>query len=161
MSKWFLFLVVLLIATIGVRKVIEGLRSDETRIEILIEEAVDGFNRTRLSPAIKPLASNWHDQSSSIGREELKGALINMFFTAIDPNTKAFLYRLEAPKLEVLVTGDESAELKLTLELYEVSAASEKLTWLFDVQSELALSSEGWRIQSSNWQSREGGLPGK
>lgn len=151
----------LLIATIAVRKAVEGLRSDETRIEILIEDAIDGFNRTRLSPAIEPLAKNWHDESSGLGREDLKAVLINMFFTAIDPNTKAFRYRLQATKLEVSVTAEESAQLNLTLELYEVAAGNEELTWLFDVQSELALESDGWRIQQSTWQSREGGIPGK
>jgi len=135
--------------------------SDETRIRWLFEDAVEGFNATRLSPSVRPLAAGFVDETTGFTREDVEAVLVGAFFRAKDPETRAFLYRLEHDELTVERTEDEPDVARLTarLELFEGSDPERPPVWVWRLDAELAESDEGWRIEVSRWESEQGAMP--
>lgn len=78
---------------------IQGLRtffaSPEKRIRWRIESMMEGFNDTRLAPAMQGIGAEWRDRTRRVERARLADGLRYLFLNEKDPETKAFPYRVE------------------------------------------------------------------
>lgn len=85
----------LVLLALAGRALVRALASDETRIRWLVGDAVHAFNETHTKGCLAPLADEWRHQPYGVDRELLKAALVRVFFQAVDPETKAFLFEAE------------------------------------------------------------------
>lgn len=124
--------------------------SDETRIRWKIERMADGFNDTRSNPCMEGLAKEYVDSPSGADRELVHQALVHLFFTAKDPETKKFLYRVEIPEEEVktsVADGEpDTATLDALARFHEVRGDMHTLAWEIRFQGDLVEGEDGWQF---------------
>ena len=158
-----LAVVLIITAFVGTGFVLRrALASDETRIRRLVEGLVDGFNDERAARALRGFARDFLDETSGADRELVHTAVVHLFFTRRDPETKEFTLRLEVPEdtliIEVL-TPDEAARANGVLRLFQRAAEREELLWEVSFQGQLAQIDDRWRFVRSTHETVGGTRP--
>jgi hypothetical protein len=74
-----------------------ALASPEQALRWQLEDMLDGFNAPRVGPMIGGFHTDFRDESSGIGREDLKSALAYLVLTHKDPATKDWNLEVELP----------------------------------------------------------------
>ena len=159
MGRLFIVAIAVLAVVFGGRWLISLFESDEDKIRGLIERAAGGFNDSRMQPCMEAFASEYVDESSGFGKEDLRGVLASAFFQQVDPNTKAFLLRVEAMEVEVVVGEEGEADSTFVLELYEGLEGDRELKWSSRVSGSLRELESGWRFVDSSHETIEGTTP--
>ena len=156
-------ILLLLAAALGLvllgRALVRSFASDETRIRWLVEDMADGFDRTRMDPILAGIADDFRDKTSGCDRQELRQAIAYLFFTAKDPATKRFPYRVEArlERLSIDRGGDDpSAECEVDARFLERLGDQESEAWRISLTARLQRGAAGWRIRSASWVTRAG-----
>ncbi|MCE9593981.1 MAG: hypothetical protein K8S98_07305 [Planctomycetes bacterium] len=142
---------------VGGRALYRALASDETRIGWVIDDMVEGFNHTRMNPILAGLDASFLDDTYGVDRDTLRAAAAQLFFEAVDPVTKRFLYRVECP-VEKLVVADASASATANLEarFFVRNGESEAPAWRASVEGELREQDGDWRFVRSRTTTVEG-----
>jgi len=120
MKRVLIALALLLGLWFGGRAIWRASVSDETRIRWVVDEMVEGFNETIMNPILAGLAKDYRDETYNTSRDDLRAAAASVFFTAKDPETRAFPYRItwQAERIDVVAAaGDQPARANATLEL--------------------------------------------
>jgi hypothetical protein len=157
MKRFLLCAIAAFAAYFGLRAIVHGLASDETKIRWVVEDMASGFNATRMSPVLAGLAPDFLDETWGADRELVHAALAHMFFTDKDETTKRFLYRVEIPKDDLTIDIDgHNAEMKFVASFFEVHGDEEKMTWKARMQAHFVKTDDGWRIRRSESTSIEG-----
>lgn len=139
----------------GGRALYRALASDETRIGWVIDDMVEGFNHTRMNPILAGLDVSFLDDTYGVDRDTLRAAAAQLFFEAVDPVTKQFLYRAECT-VEKLVVTDASATANLEARFFVRKGESEALEWRASVEGELREQDGDWRFVRSRTTTVEG-----
>lgn len=153
--KLLLVLAVLVIGWVTVDRVRWALASDETRIRWAIQDMAEGFDAQKTNKVLSGFTEDFKDAGTGVGRDELHGALVHLFFTEIDPETKRFRLRVEIPddELEVEVNdadaeGRKTADVRLLAHfLRSISGGGSELGW-WDarVHARMVETDDGWRF---------------
>ena len=157
-------ILLVLAATLGLflvgRAIVRALASDETKIRGLVQDMVDGFNRTRMDPILVAFAEGFHDETSGADRPSVREALGYLFLTAKDPETKGFPYRVEVEieKLAVDRSAPDSkaADCDLRARFFDVRGHESTLAWEIAIASHWTHGEYGWRIASTRYDTKSG-----
>jgi hypothetical protein len=141
----------------GGRALYRALASDETRIGWVIDDMVEGFNDTRMKPILAGLDKSFLDDTYGADRELVRAAAAHLFFQALDPETKRFLYRAECT-VEAIVVADGASEATATFEarFFERRGEDEELAWRARVEGELLEFEGDWRFVRSRTTTLDG-----
>ena len=141
------------------RAIVRALVSDETKIRWLVEDMREGFDETRMDPILVAFAENFRDESSGADRADVRQALASVFFTAKDPETKAFPYRveIEIPKLAIDSDAEPpTAECDLEARFFDSRDEKEEPVWEVSIVSRWTRGEYGWRIASTRHETKSG-----
>lgn len=143
------------------RALVRFFASDETKIRWTVEAMLDGFDRTRMDPILDGLDREFLDESFGADRAMVRSACAYLFFQAIDPATKKFLYRAEGATSAVKVVegaGGEPdrAEAELDVRFFQRRGAEEELAWRVLVLAQFVERDGEWRILRSETRTVEG-----
>lgn len=136
------------------------LASEETRIRWRIEAMMNGFNDTRLSPALSGVGAEWRDRTRRVDRQRLADGLRYLFFQEKDPDTKRFPYRVELEPgtlvIEVDPTTRTRAEVAFEARFLALSRGEWRPTWRVRVRTEMHKHENlGWQMQESEHETLE------
>jgi hypothetical protein len=136
----------------------------EVRVGWFLDEMVDNFNRSRPGACAGGLSEDFRDETSGAGHREIHGYLVQLYLRARDPETKEFLYRVEAPADERQVDiGEEptTARAQLVARFHEIRRSggivSEKLVWEVRIDADLRDGEDGWQVERTTHKSTHGG----
>lgn len=157
LAKPLLVLVALLVATVALRNLFA---SEETRIRWRIESMMEGFNDTRLAPAMQGIGADWRDRTRRVDRTLLADGLRYLFFNEKDPQTKRFPYRVELDRetLAIEFAPDDRTRAEVTFEArFEALADGEWTpTWRLRVSTSMHKHENlGWQLQESEHETLE------
>lgn len=150
MKRILLILVAAVVIFFAGRAVGRALVSDETKIQRLVAEMVEGFNETRMDPVRDGLDLNFLDETYGADRELVRMALAHLFFGSNDPVTKKFLYQAEHTVGPVTITKDADGTPHATTDV-EIAFSKRKgdvlePTWKIRVHATLEKRDGGWRF---------------
>lgn len=151
-------LLVASLAVFGASRLWLALRSPEDVVRARLEAAAEGFNATRLGPCMEVFADRYIDETSGFVRDDVKTAVVNAFFTQVDPASKDFLWRAAVEDVEVEVDG-ERARARFTVRLTERASGGTRDVWVFRVDGELGRGEGPWRLERTSFVTRGGDLP--
>jgi hypothetical protein len=150
----------LALAWIGGRALIEGLRSDEAKIQAKLEAACAGFGDARMNPILDFLARDFVDETSGFHREDIRAAIAGAFFSEKDPETKGFPYRATVvPDALVIEAGKpaaESAEVRFTIRITDTRGGTERVAWEFALKGVMTKGDDGWQLVRASHQTASG-----
>lgn len=134
--------------------------SDETRIRWRIESMMEGFNETRLSPAMQGIGAEWRDESRRVDRARLADALRYLFFNEKDPQTRAFPYRAELVPDTLLIEFEDTdrsrARVDFEARFLMLNASEWEPTWRVRVRGSIEEHENlGWQLQQSSHETLE------
>lgn len=144
------------------RMLYRALASHETKIRWRIESMVDGFNRTRPRPVLRGFRDDYRDESSDADRELVHSALVSLFFTEKDPETKAFTLRADVPRETLVIEVAEDAQTATAegvLTIYERLGEAEELLWSAGFEGDLTHGEDGWVFVRSRHSTQDGERP--
>jgi hypothetical protein len=143
-------LIALAVLWIGGRALVHALASDETLIRWKLEDACDGFDRTRMSPILDFLAPSFVDERSGAHRDDVRAYVAGLFFTEKDPKTRAFPYRAEIVPDTLAIEVDPStkatAHLRCTIRVTDTREGGSRVAQEARLTGELAKSGDGWQL---------------
>lgn len=165
MRRIALALVVVALAWIGGRTLLDVLRSDEDKIRIRLEAACEGFGDARMNPILDFLARDFVDETSGFHRDDVRAAVASAFFSEKDPETKAFPYRAsvvpESLAIHVAEPDHASAEIRFSIRITDTRGGKERAAWEFALEGTMADGDDGWQLRnathdtlSGNWKLR-------
>ena len=147
---------------LGGRALVHALASHETRVRWVIDDMVDGFNATRMNPILDGLDRDFLDDTWGADRDTVRAAAAHLFFDAVDPQTKRFLYRAEWEPQSVVVSGDVSpvATVAFEVRFFELEGESESLAWKVRIEGDMHLDPErDWCFARTRTTTLEGEKP--
>lgn len=162
MKRLVLVVVVALALLLAGRALVHALASHETRIEWVIDDMIEGFNDTRMNPILDGLDREFLDDTWGADRDTVRAAAAHLFFNALDPQTKRFLFRAEWTKESIAVTGDEAPRADVVFEarFFETKGEREELAWRVRVEGELHVNADGdWCFARTRTTTTEGEKP--
>jgi hypothetical protein len=135
---------------VGGRWAYHALASDETKIRWRIEEMIDGFNDCQGAGVLDGLASDFRDQASGATREDVHGALVQLFFERVDSRTHEFQLSAElvADELSIQVQATQPKRATATMHVLIHERASDgksQLFWDARIVGRLEKRDEGWQ----------------
>jgi methionine-rich copper-binding protein CopC len=143
-------LIALAIAWFAGRALVHALVSDETLIRWKLEDACEGFNRTRMSPILDFIAHDFVEQSSGAHRDDLRAGVASVFFTAKDPETKKFPYVAVVVPDTLTIDLDPAARgrarLRCTIRITDMRGGSERIAWEFKLDGTVVKGDDGWQL---------------
>lgn len=142
---------------LGMRAIVRGLASDETKIRRVVERMAEGFDRARMAPVLDGLALDYQDETSGATRPDLREALAYLFFEAVDEPTKRFAYRVEISIGRTKVERD-AAECDLDARFLELRGGREVPAWDVAITATLARGPDGWKIRRTKYATRSGSM---
>lgn len=150
MKRILLAALVLAVLFFAGRAVGRALVSDETKIERLVDDMIEGFNETDNDQVREGLDVNFLDEAYGVDRELVRLALAHLFFEAKDPATKKFLYHAEHTLGPIAITENESGAKSATTDL-EVAFSKRKgdalePAWKIRVHATLEKKEGRWRF---------------
>jgi len=147
----------LLLLLVG-RAIVRALVSDETKIRWAIEDMREGFDETRMDPILVAFDERFHDETSGADRADVRQALAYLFFSAKDPETKGFPYRVEidVTKLAIDDSDPPAAECDLDARFLDFRGGEEKPAWEIAIHSRWTRGEYGWRIASTRYETKSG-----
>ena len=110
LRRVFLGLVLVVVLVSLGRSLRRSFASPSTRIEWRLEEMLAGFSKGRVRPVLKNVHADFMDDSSGATRDDVHGALLHLFLTEKDPETKAFRLWAELVPEELVIRVDETGE---------------------------------------------------
>jgi len=136
---------------LGVQRLMRALATPEEAIQSQLEEMVEGFNETRMRSVIGGFASSYVDEGSGVERTDIMRILAHLFFTELDPETKAFRLRAELPPAELTITVDEAhpetrASATFRVVFTDTFKGETSLYWDARVTAEFLRDVDGWNI---------------
>jgi hypothetical protein len=138
---------------LGVQRFLRSLASPQESIGWQLEEMVEGFNATRMRPVIGGFAKSYVDEGTGVDRQDMMRILAGLFFTEIDPDTKAFRLHATLPVEDFVVTLDETnatlASASFRLVFTDTFKGATTLYWDASVTVQLLQDVDGWAITSS------------
>lgn len=153
-------LIALAIAWFGGRALVHAFASDETLIRWKLEDACEGFNDTRMSPILDFIARDFVDQRTGAHREDVRGRVAGLFFTAKDPKTRKFPYRAEVLPdtlvVEIDAADKKRAVLKCTIRVTDTSAGGQRNALQFHMNGKLVDGADGWQLVEAMRENNEG-----
>lgn len=136
-----------------------ALMSDEARIQALLQDMANGFNRSRAGAAVEGLADDFREETSSADRQTILQVLRVLFLRERDSKTKEFLYRVQLPteelKIEVL-PDQRKANVDLVASFFKLHGEEEQLTWEVRINGDLEKGEEGWQIKRCRHETVQG-----
>ena len=155
-----LLLVGVSVLLIGGRAVLRALASDETKIQLKLEEACEGFSDARMNPILEFLARDYVDETSGFHRDDVRGAVAAAFFQEKDPTTKKFPFRAsvvpDTLKIEVDKYGSKSAKITFVVRITDTKGGQERNAWEFSVDGTMKDGDDGWQLATSSHDTRSG-----
>lgn len=138
--------------------------SPEGRILRRLELMTEGFNETRMGPILAGLDASFRTEPGGATREDLRGGLVHLFFTDLDPETKRFLHRAEIePDPRVTLVPDAprpTAHMEATLSLFLRKPEGEELNWRARVTGTWERNeSDEWRLVLASHETLDGDGP--
>ena len=154
MRRILLALIGLSALALVVQRACVALASEETKIRWRLERMERGFNEAQLAACLKGIADDWRHADSGLGRAELADALRATFMQEIDPESRAFRYRValdrETLAIELEPGREDRARVQLELAFEILERGAWTPTWRARVEAELARDEElGWRAEQS------------
>ena len=159
MKRVLLLLVGLGLAYFGGRALWRALASPETKIRWTLEGGVAGFNAQRTDPCLEPLAASFVDETTGIGRDHVREALIVLFLQTMQDGADGFPYRLELPRDQLAIeveSGNEAASVELVLRFLEQAGDTEQVAWEIHVKGRMERQDPGWRLVSTTHETVSG-----
>jgi hypothetical protein len=152
-KRGFLALVLLLVLLSLGRSIRRSLASAQTRITWNIEEMIEGFSDGRVRPVLRHVSPEFRDESSGADREDLHRALLHLFLTEKDPETKAFRLRAEllAEDLEIVPdpVDPERARVRLHVRILDPLEGAPTVYWDAKASCDWALEDGRWKLTRS------------
>lgn len=155
LAKPLLVLAALLVAVFALRQV---LASDQTRIRWRIESMMEGFNDTRLAPAMQGIGADWRDRTRRVDRARLADGLRYLFFNEKDPETRGFPYRVELERdtLEIELQPQNRAQVRFVARFSFLTQGRWEPTWRLRVSTTMHKHENlGWQLQESEHETLE------
>ena len=139
----------------------QALRSPEEVILAKLDDAVEGFNETRLGPVMDLFERDFVESNKGYTRELIKSGVIAAFFREVDPQTKEFLYRALINEVEIVVDEDEeNASANLQVDLQKLRLGEWVVVWAFDMEGQLKVTEyDGWQFYSGRVETVAGDRP--
>lgn len=132
---------------------------DEDRIRGLFAAEASHFNACRALSVLDSFASDYRDDTTGLGRQELRAGLLWLFQNRRDPATRRFAYRLEVDEeLPVAVDGDR-AQATLRFRLHEGQDPDPRVRWEAEVTAGLERRDGRWSIVGSRHRTLQGRPP--
>lgn len=158
MKRIFLVLAGALLLFLVGRAIVRALVSDETKIRWTVEDMRDGFDKTRMDPILVAFAEDFRDDTSGADRADVRQALAYLFFSAKDPETKGFPYRveIEITKLAIEDSDPPAADCDLDARFLDLRAGAEEPAWEIAIHSRWTRGEYGWRIKSTRYETKSG-----
>lgn len=138
--------------------------SPEDRILRRLELMAGGFNETSMGPIQAGLAESFRTDPGGATREDLRGGLVHLFFTDLDPETKRFLHRVEIEPDPITALVPDAprptAAMEVTLSFYLREGDGETLSWRARVDATWERDeSNDWKLVRAAHETLEGGGP--
>jgi hypothetical protein len=131
--------------------------SDEARIRWRIDDALADFNDGRVRAA-DALAPTFTDETSGLGREDVRGAIAFVVLRRPGPGGR-FGYRLEPAAEPELQVGEGTATVTLRLRLHDVRTDPPRLLWELEIEGELRRDDGDWQFTRSRHVTLAGDRP--
>ncbi len=160
MLRFGIALMALALLWLGGRALLDTFASDETKIRDAIEDARDGFDRTRMDPVLALLAGDFEDETSTYRREDLRAGLAAVFFQAKDPATKRFPFRavIDPDSVTIAVQPGEpkSAQVSIPLAIHDVRGGGDRVAWRVQIEAGFEERDGDWKLVRTRHTTREG-----
>lgn len=136
-----------LVAFFGGRAIAHALASDETEIRWIIADMDDSFDRAKMARCLRSVAQDWaHENSPSIDREKLRGALLHALFNERNKE-KRFTLRVDVPatNLVIEIDGDE-AVVRAVVKFSRLHKQEWEPVWDFELEADFERRDGDWMI---------------
>ncbi|MBN1419472.1 MAG: hypothetical protein JXP34_11890 [Planctomycetes bacterium] len=138
----------------------QALVSEETRIRRLLHGMERAFNNEKAGPVMDGLADGFREETSGLGKEEIRALLSHSILTMRDPVTQDFIYRVALPKddLHISMNAEDpkKAEATVRARFEEVHGENRRLVWDVEIDAALQKGDEGWQVARSRYRTLEG-----
>ncbi len=153
-------LLILAAAVVAVLALRQALASEETRIRWRLESMMEGFNDTRLAPAMQGIGADWRDRTRRVDRPRLADGLRYLFLNEKDPATKRFPYRVELDRdtLAIELSPDDRTRAQVTFEalFHALKDGQWTPTWRLRISTSMHKHENlGWQLQESEHETLE------
>ena len=152
-------LLVLAILVIGGFQAWRATRPPEVKIQRKLDAFEEGFNDSVLSPCMDLFEPSFFESSEGHTFDNIKTAIISMFFREIHPVTKEFLFRVAFSEVEI-DAYKETAQVSFLVELRKQQQEEWPLKWSIRFAGEMIeTESDGWQFVKGSAETLEGVRP--
>jgi len=146
MKRVALIAVGVLIAWLGVKKIVYELASEETQIRWRLEEMVEGFNSTRKRMVMNGFDETFVEATKGYPRDLVSRYLSGLFVGHIDKETKAFTMSVSMPEDDLLITLHETEPPTATVAVRFLIMDAGEEYWDLHLTGEMQEDEDGWQF---------------
>jgi len=154
-----LIVLALIALVVGGVQAWHALQSPEDLIQGKLDDAVEAFNDTHLGPCMELFSPDFAETPHGYTKEDVKSGIVSAFFSEVDPETKAFLYRVSISEVEI-EAGEDGADASLLVRLMQRRGDDWELAWNFRLEGRLVEEDRGgWQFLRAAVETVDGRRP--